>query len=377
MKEWLKNSWYVVARASELSVETQPLKKKVLGQNLALFIDSAGRFTAVNDVCPHMGASLSLGCVKNGNLVCPYHNFGFGSDGKCAEVPSIVEKGKIPSTLMVDSYPIVEKYGLLWIFMGDTPEDKRPPIVSVPEFDLPEFRKLYHDLTWRGSVRPMLENLIDFTHFSYLHAATFGNGDHPYRGDYKVTKGEYEVSCTVNVKLNPANWFFPPVPELGENPDVKVFCRYHVPTLVVNDFSIGKYKDVTLFTFTPIDDNEVLIRMYGCRNFDKSDVADTALKNLGERILEEDRLVIESCVPEVLPHAVSVPVDKYLLAARNLYDKVLKAGNSVQDHVFETHRGGRLTILPSPVRTANASFGRSWKRRETQEKNARKKRESE
>jgi len=372
MKEWLKNSWYVIARACELTVETQPLKKKLLGQNLALFIDAAGKFSAVNDVCPHMGASLSLGCVKNGNLVCPYHHFGFASSGKCAEVLDRVAPGKIPSTLMVDSYPIVEKYGLLWVFMGDMPEDKRPPIVEVPEFDKPEFRSLYHDLTWRGSVRPMLENLIDFTHFSYLHAGTFGNGEHPFREDYTVKRGEYEVECTVKVKLNPDNWFFPPVPELGENPDVTVRCRYHVPTLVVNDFTVGKYTDVTLFTFTPIDDNEVLIRMFGCRNFDQNAVADTKLKNLGERILEEDRLVIESCVPEVLPRAIGVSVDKYLIAARNLYDKWLKAGNSVQDHVFETNRGTRLTILPSPVRANNETFGRSWKRREAQEKKTRK-----
>ena len=96
---------------------------------------------------------------------------------------------------------------------------------------------------------------------------------------------------------------------------------------------------------------------------------------MGERILDEDRLVIESCVPEVLPRAVGVPVDRYLLAARSLYDKWLDAGNSVEEHVFETNRGTSLTILPSPVRAANETFGRSWKRREAQEKKVRKKKE--
>lgn len=366
MKEWLKNSWYVVARASEFTPD-KPLHKKVLGQRLALFTTGDGKYTALNDRCPHMGAALSLGCVKDGSLVCPYHHFAFSGEGKCTKVPSIV-KGKVPSTLMVDSYPVVEKYGLIWVFLGDLPEDQRPPIVSVPEFDQPEFRKLYHDLTWNGSVRPMLENLIDFTHFSYLHANTFGNGDHPFVDNYEVVRGDHEVSCTVKVKLNPDNWFFPPVPELGENPDVTVHCRYHVPTLVVNDFSIGKYKDVTLFTFTPIDGDEVLIRMYGCRNFDQNEVADTKLKNLGERILEEDRLVIESCEPELLPRAVSVPVDRYLAAARHMYDRLLKDGNSIEPHIYENNSGKKVTIVPSPVRRENDAFGRTWSRREAQER---------
>ncbi|MBX9668751.1 MAG: aromatic ring-hydroxylating dioxygenase subunit alpha [Candidatus Obscuribacterales bacterium] len=369
MKEWLKNSWYAVAQVSELTapeMKGKALKKTVMRQNLALFIDGDGKYAAVNDVCPHMGASLSLGCVRDGQLVCPYHQFTFGSDGHCKSVPSIINGGKIPANALIDSYPVVEKYGLIWVFLGDTLEAQRIPIVTVPEFEMPEFHRLYHEVVWRGSVRPMLENLIDFTHFSYLHAQTFGHGDFPFRDNYKVNKNKYEVSCTVKVKINPKGWFFPPMPEAGENPDVTVFCRFHLPTVVVNDFSIGKYKDVTLFTFTPRDENETLIRMYGCRNYDKEPTTDESLKNLGERILKEDQGVIESCMPEVLPQLVGIPVDRYLLAARGLYDQFLKAGNSVEPHVRPTNRGFSLTVLPSPVRRENPSFGRAWGRKEAE-----------
>jgi len=314
-----------------------------------------------------MGASLSLGRVRDGNLVCPYHHFAFCSTGGCAHVPSLASH-KIPGTLAVDSYPTESRYGLIWVYLGDEAEEERSPLVRIPEFEDSGFRRLYSEYTWRGSLRPMVENLIDFTHFSYLHADTFGNGNHPFRDDYQVRKGEYEVSCTVFVKLSEANPVFPEILDLGKNPDVRVHSRFHMPSVVVNDFSVGPYKDVTMFTFTPVDECTVVFGMMGVRNFNQTDEHDSSLKDLGNRILEEDRVVIESCVPEILPRQVAVPVDKYLLACRNLYDRYLKNGRSVERHVFTTLSGERITVIPSPVRRSNPPFGKRWQKREDEER---------
>lgn len=369
MKEWLMNFWYVVGEASEVTAETQPLRKSVLGQDIALFRDGDGAIVAVNDICPHMGAALSLGHVSEGCIVCPYHHKRFAPNGDCTDVPSI-PMGKIPAGLKVDSYPVVEKYGLLWVFMGDLPPSERPPIVEVTDLEHDEFRPLLYTFKWDGSLRPMLDNLIDFTHFSYLHADTFGNGDHPFMDDYEVEKSKYECSCSIAVKLNPTNWFFPKDALVdGDSPDVTVKCRYHAPTCVVNSFSVGPYRDTTLFTFTPTKGDEVEIRMLGCRNFDKTDEADDALAGLGERILAEDQAVIETCVPEILPQPSLVPVDRYLGTARQIYNRFLrKPDHQLDDYVFATANGGFKVILPSPVRRRSSSFGRRWKSRVEHEK---------
>ncbi|MBI1267899.1 MAG: Rieske 2Fe-2S domain-containing protein [Cryomorphaceae bacterium] len=372
MNEWIKNFWYVVANKDELTEETQPLRKSVLGQDLALFIDAEGNYAAVSDICPHMGAQLSLGHVANGCIVCPYHHKEFASNGDCTKVPSIDMGGKIPSGLKVDSYPVVEKYGLIWVFMGDLPATQRPPIVEVEDLENDsEFRPLLHTFTWRGSLRPMLENLIDFTHFSYLHARTFGNGEHPFKDNYDIKKSKYEISCVIKVKLNPNSWFFPNDALVdGKSPDVTVYCRYHAPTTVVNAFSVGPYRDTTLFTFTPTKDDVVEIRMLGCRNFDKTAEMDDELRQLGEQILLEDQAVIETCVPEILPQPSLVPVDRYLGASRQLYSSFLN-GNGILDHVYTSSTGRKIVVIPSPVRKRSQSFGRRWARNEEKEKQKR------
>ncbi|MDZ4833880.1 MAG: aromatic ring-hydroxylating dioxygenase subunit alpha [Candidatus Melainabacteria bacterium] len=362
--QWLKGFWYVVGEASEVTAETQPVRKKILGQNLALFLDKDGKYSAVNDICPHMGAQLSLGKVKDGCLVCPYHHFAYNSKGGCESVPAIIAPKTIPATLMVDSYPVVNKYGMLWVYLGDEPEDKRPPIVDIPEFNDPEFRPLYSKYTWDCSLRPLLENLIDFTHFSYLHGNSFGNAEHPFRDNYEVERSEYEVSCRVKVKFNESIPVFPPTPELGTNPDIDSHLRFHMPTVVVNAFSVGPYKDVTLFHFTPIDENTVVFGMMGVRNFQKTETADERLKDLGNSILEEDRVVLASCTPEVLPAQSMVAVDKYLLACRKMYDRFLQNGHAIDRHIFPTARGSRVAVLPSPVRTENPVFARRWAQKE-------------
>jgi len=363
-REWLKGFWYVVGEPKEVTLETQPVRKTLLGMNIALFLDKEGNYRAVNDICPHMGAQLSLGKVKDGCLECPYHHFAYNGEGECEIVPAFTDQSKISPALLVDSYPVVNKYGMLWVYLGDEPEDKRPPIVDIPEFNDPNFRPLYSKYEWECSLRPLLENLIDFTHFSYLHGDTFGNAEHPFRDNYDVVKGEYEVSCRVKVKFNESIPVFPEVPELGSNPDIDSYLRFCMPTVVVNSFEVGPYKDVTLFHFTPIDDNRVVFGMMGVRNFEKTDTADERLKNLGDRILEEDRVVLASCMPEVLPGQAMIGVDKYLVACRRLYDSFLKGGHDIDRHVFPTARGKEVTVLPSPVRTANPLFARRWAMKE-------------
>lgn len=253
--------------------------------------------------------------------------------------------------------------------MGDLAPSNRPPIVVVEDLENnSEFRPLLHTFTWNGSVRPMLENLIDFTHFSYLHANTFGNGDHPFKDDYQVKKSKYEVSCTITVKLNPKCWFFPNDALVdGNSPDVTVHCRYHMPTCVVNAFSVGPYRDTTLFTFTPTKGDEVEIRMLGCRNFDKTSEIDDELRSLGEQILLEDQKVIETCVPEILPQPSLVPVDRYLGNCRLLYGSYLK-DNGIDDHVYASSTGKQIVVIPSPVRKRSQSFGRRWARNEAKNK---------
>lgn len=53
------------------------------GQRLALFNDG-GEFFAIDDLCPHQGASLGLGSLHAGRVICPWHSWVFElRTGRC------------------------------------------------------------------------------------------------------------------------------------------------------------------------------------------------------------------------------------------------------------------------------------------------------
>jgi phenylpropionate dioxygenase-like ring-hydroxylating dioxygenase large terminal subunit len=99
----------------------------VFGLPFVVFRDQSGEARVLADTCVHRGGSLSKGLIKNGNAVCPYHGWEFGGDGKCSKVPSLGEVTKIPARAKVDAYPVQEKYGIVFAFLGDLPEAERPP----------------------------------------------------------------------------------------------------------------------------------------------------------------------------------------------------------------------------------------------------------
>jgi len=61
-----------------------------VGNKLVAVFCDRGEFFAIDDTCPHMGASLSGGYVENGVVTCPWHAWRFRlSDGAWADNPRI------------------------------------------------------------------------------------------------------------------------------------------------------------------------------------------------------------------------------------------------------------------------------------------------
>ena len=116
----LINLWYV-AEWSE-TLKDEPVKVKMLGQNLVLFRDEQGKANCLSDVCIHRGGSLSGGKCIDGNVACPYHGWQFDGDGKVQFIPSEGRDFRIPDRARVDAYPTEERYGMIWVFLGDLPE---------------------------------------------------------------------------------------------------------------------------------------------------------------------------------------------------------------------------------------------------------------
>ncbi len=62
---------------------------EVNGQDVAVF-HAGGKYYAINDRCPHAGASLAGGHVEDGVVTCPWHYWRFRlTDGAWADNPRV------------------------------------------------------------------------------------------------------------------------------------------------------------------------------------------------------------------------------------------------------------------------------------------------
>ncbi|PRE15292.1 hypothetical protein C6P92_15235 [Burkholderia multivorans] len=165
---FLKNAWYVACTPDEFA--SKPLGRQICGERMVFFRDGQGTVAALEDFCPHRGAPLSLGTVRDGHLVCGYHGLTMGADGKCTSMPC-QRVGGIPA---IRRYPAVERYGFVWVWPGDPARADPATIHPLHWADDPGWAYgggLYHiDCDYRL----MIDNLMDLTHETYVHASSIG-----------------------------------------------------------------------------------------------------------------------------------------------------------------------------------------------------------
>lgn len=108
-----KNAWYVACTPDE--IDGKPLGRQICGEKIVFYRGPAGKVAAVEDFCPHRGAPLSLGFVRDGSLVCGYHGLEMGCEGKVISMPGQRVRG-FPC---IRSYPVEERHGFIWVWPGD------------------------------------------------------------------------------------------------------------------------------------------------------------------------------------------------------------------------------------------------------------------
>ena len=165
----LDHQWYPIALSED--IDPGPHGVQVLGRRYALWRSDDGSLTAAPDRCPHRQAPLSEGRMVDGCLECPYHGWRFGAGGRCELVPSSVPGTPVPPKAHLDTINIEERYGLVWLCPGK-PLGRIP---EIPQEDNPEFRRLNTPFQhWAVSSTRITDNFMDFSHFPFVHTATFG-----------------------------------------------------------------------------------------------------------------------------------------------------------------------------------------------------------
>ncbi|HET9548211.1 MAG TPA: aromatic ring-hydroxylating dioxygenase subunit alpha [Desertimonas sp.] len=168
----LRRYWYVVAEAGD--IVDAPHAVRLLGDDVVIWRGPGGTLIAAPDRCPHREAPLSAGHVVDGCLECCYHGWTFGVEGRCVRVPSASAGVPIPPRSHLSTVHVVERYGLVWVCLGD-------PVAGIPHIaveDLATYRRINTGVdVWRTSATRMTDNFMDISHFPYVHVGTFGIPD--------------------------------------------------------------------------------------------------------------------------------------------------------------------------------------------------------
>jgi phenylpropionate dioxygenase-like ring-hydroxylating dioxygenase large terminal subunit len=169
MESLVRNAWYVGAWSHEL--DEGPIARKIMNENIVLFRSGEGSAAALKDRCCHRGVKLSLGCTVEKGLMCGYHGLVFDGAGDCVDNPG--EKSN-PS-FKVDSFPVVERQNIVWIWTGDPALADDSQIVDFPYHDQKDEYKFHYDrYDIAANYMLMMDNLMDLTHLGYVHGTTIG-----------------------------------------------------------------------------------------------------------------------------------------------------------------------------------------------------------
>jgi vanillate O-demethylase monooxygenase subunit len=163
------NCWWVAAFSDEIGRDL--LGRWLLDTPVLLYRTEDGRAVAIENRCPHRGAPLSLGCLKGDEVECGYHGFRFDPRGASTYVPSM----KAPlAAARIRTFPVIEQPPYVWIYLGDPDAiDEVPP---PPVLDWAEdvgFALRHGRMDIRANYMLLKENVLDLTHFGYVHAKSF------------------------------------------------------------------------------------------------------------------------------------------------------------------------------------------------------------
>jgi phenylpropionate dioxygenase-like ring-hydroxylating dioxygenase large terminal subunit len=168
---FLRNAWYVAAMDSDLQDRLLPVK--LLDERIVLYRQTNGDPVALEDACAHRKLPLSMGRIKGDDVECGYHGMTYNAAGRCVRVPC---SDRIPHGARVRSYPIVPRFGLLWIWMGDAELADQSKIFHVEHWGDPSWGITRGDaMTVDCNYLYMTDNLLDPSHVAWVHPGSFGD----------------------------------------------------------------------------------------------------------------------------------------------------------------------------------------------------------
>jgi vanillate O-demethylase monooxygenase subunit len=166
----LRNCWYVIAWDHEVPAAGL-LARSVLNEPIIVFRKAGGGFAALEDRCCHRHAPLSKGRYEGDGVRCGYHGLKFDGDGRCVDAPGL---DRIPPQARVRAYPVAVRNKWVFVWMGDPARAEARLLPDNFSNDHADWRNRPGYLHYDTPYLLICDNLLDFSHLSYVHEQTLG-----------------------------------------------------------------------------------------------------------------------------------------------------------------------------------------------------------
>ena len=248
---YVRNTWYAAIWSDDL--DQSLVARTYLNEPVLLYRKADGTPVAMEDRCPHRYAPLSMGKLIDDQVECLYHGLRFDCSGACTDNPN--GTGLIPKAATIRTYPLVERFGMVWIWMGD-PARADPALLPdlTPLVDTKHYTAVHGTLKLEANYLLVLDNLTDLSHASFVHVETLEPREMA-REQFKVSENP---DGTLWTRLfHPAMTvpkFFSLVPGLPDKMDHWLEMRCNAPGVMVTIYGvteIGSTREMGYDTYNP------------------------------------------------------------------------------------------------------------------------------
>lgn len=242
---------------SEKYRDGKPHAVRAFGQKLVVFRAGDGTLSVLDAYCRHMGGDLSQGTVKGDEVACPFHDWRWGGDGRCKQIPY---SKRVPLRARTASWPTLDQDGML--FVWNDPEGSPPPAdVVIPRIEGATSDEwtdwLWYETTIDANCREVVDNVVDMAHFFYVHYSfpTF------FKNVFEGHTATQHMRATGRPDARPQEQDGKPK-TTGSNS----LAAYHGPSFMIDDltyhYETGDQQSVLINCHYPVDANRFVLQ-YG------------------------------------------------------------------------------------------------------------------
>jgi phenylpropionate dioxygenase-like ring-hydroxylating dioxygenase large terminal subunit len=357
------NFWYPVALSEEITNE-KPLEVQIMSLKFVAFRDTDGNAHVLSNTCIHRGGALARGKIDGDCVVCPYHGWQFDGSGKCTTIPTHPPGKNMPARAKVDAYPVEERYGIVFAFLGDLPEEERPPLHEIEGYGEDHWRANEVVVFEVGAYyQRSIENGLDGAHNEFVH---------PLQGAPSIIETLRKMPIDVKDESEWGCGFMYPASGYASKNTKQISANdgkgqtwagssHHGPnTLITRIHFTEERKFQQVFFEAPLDDGRTRVFFVNMRSFMMEPENDQKLIDINMRIAHEDINIIENLDPVRTPESTAkellTPVDKPIFRYRDFLKGWDEKGWRIDWKELQRKRGDVAFAIPSPARRTEKNW---------------------